>query len=428
MEKKPSVIIYPGQFPNALVPDEEKQTIEYGLRVGKAIEGEWFKRKNNTCRFYDQWGEYHRLRLYARGEQPVQKYKDELAINGDMSMLNLDWTPIPIIPKFVDIVVNGMNDRLFKIKAEAQDVMSAEKKSLFQDMIEADMVAKDFLELTKEEYGIDAYNVDPEELPENDEELSLYMQMKYKPSIEIAEEIAIDTVLKMNDYLELKRLFDYDMTTLGVGVMRHTFLINDGVKIDYVDPANWIHSYTEKPDFSDCYYFGEVKQVHYTELLKINPNLTKEELEEIKNASSAWYDYFPIIRQYQDDAFLNEVVTLLYFNYKTDMRFVWKKKLLENGGERVIRKDGNFNPPVEEGMMFERVEAVRDAWYEGILVGGTNILVKWELMKNMVRPKSATQKALPNYVAYAPRMYKGNIESLVRRMIPFADQIQLTHS
>jgi hypothetical protein len=427
MEKKPSVIIYPGQFPNALVPDEEKQTIEYGLRVGKAIEGEWFKRKNNTCRFYDQWGEYHRLRLYARGEQPVQKYKDELAINGDMSMLNLDWTPIPIIPKFVDIVVNGMNDRLFKIKAEAQDVMSAEKKSLFQDMIEADMVAKEFLELTKEEYGIDAYNVNPEELPENDEELSLYMQMKYKPSIEIAEEIAIDTVLKMNDYLELKRLFDYDMTTLGVGVMRHTFLINDGVKIDYVDPANWIHSYTEKPDFSDCYYFGEVKQVHYTELLKINPNLTKEELEEIKNASYAWYDYFPIIRQYQDDAFLNEVVTLLYFNYKTDMRFVWKKKLLENGGERVIRKDGNFNPPVEEGMMFERVEAVRDAWYEGILVGGTNILVKWELMKNMVRPKSATQKALPNYVAYAPRMYKGNIESLVRRMIPFADQIQLTH-
>lgn len=427
MEKKPSVIIYPGQFPNALVPDEEKQTIEYGLRVGKAIEGEWFKRKNNTCRFYDQWGEYHRLRLYARGEQPVQKYKDELAINGDMSMLNLDWTPIPIIPKFVDIVVNGMNDRLFKIKAEAQDVMSAERKSLFQDMIEADMVAKDFLELTKEEYGIDAYNVDPEELPQNDEELSLYMQMKYKPSIEIAEEVAIDTVLKMNDYLELKRLFDYDMTTLGVGVMRHTFLINDGVKIDYVDPANWIHSYTEKPDFSDCYYFGEVKQVHYTELLKINPNLTKEELEEIKNASSAWYDYFPIIRQYQDDAFLNEVVTLLYFNYKTDMRFVWKKKLLENGGERVIRKDGNFNPPVEEGMMFERVEAVRDAWYEGILVGGTNILVKWELMKNMVRPKSATQKALPNYVAYAPRMYKGNIESLVRRMIPFADQIQLTH-
>jgi hypothetical protein len=425
--EKLSVVIYQSPFPNQMASDEEKATTEYGLKVAKSIEGEWFKRKANTCRFYDQWGEYHRLRLYARGEQPVQKYKDELAVNGDMSMLNLDWTPIPIIPKFVDIVVNGMNDRLFTIKAEAQDVMSAEKKNIFQDMIEADMVAKEFLQVTKEQFGIDAFNVNPDELPENDEELSLYMQMKYKPSIEIAEEVAIDTILKMNEYPKLKKLIDYDLTVLGKAVARHTFLVNDGLKVDYVDPANFIHSYTEENDFSDCYYFGEVKQVHYTELLKINPNLTDEQLKEIRNASSAWYSYFPIIRNYQDDAFLNEVVTLLYFNYKTTKRFVWKKKILENGGERVIRKSDTFNPPVEEGMMFEKVEAVRDVWYEGILVGGSNILLKWDMMKNMVRPKSATQKALPNYVIFAPRMYKGNTESLVRRMIPFADQIQLTH-
>jgi hypothetical protein len=425
--EKLSVSIYQSPFPNQMASDEEKATFNYGLKVAKSIEGEWFKRKANTCRFYDQWGEYHRLRLYARGEQPIQKYKDELSVNGDMSMLNLDWTPIPIIPKFVDIVVNGMNDRLFTIKAEAQDVMSAEKKNIFQDMIEADMVAKDFLQMTKDQFGIDAFNVNPDELPENDEELSLYMQMKYKPSIEIAEEVAIDTVLKMNEYPKLKKLIDYDLTVLGKAIARHTFLVNDGLKVDYVDPANFIHSYTEENDFSDCYYFGEVKQVHYTELLKINPNLTDEELREIRNASSAWYSYFPIIRNYQDDAFLNEVVTLLYFNYKTTKRFVWKKKILENGGERVIRKSDTFNPPVEEGMMFEKVEAVRDVWYEGILVGGSNILLKWDMMKNMVRPKSATQKALPNYVMFAPRMYKGNTESLVRRMIPFADQIQLTH-
>jgi hypothetical protein len=425
--EKLSVVIYQSPFPNQMASDEEKSTVEYGLKVAKSIEGEWFKRKANTCRFYDQWGEFHRLRLYARGEQPVQKYKDELAVNGDMSMLNLDWTPIPIIPKFVDIVVNGMNDRLFTIKAESQDVMSAEKKNIFQDMIEADMVAKDFLQMTKDQFGIDAFNVNPDELPENDEELSLYMQLKYKPSIEIAEEVAIDTILKMNEYSKLKKQIDYDLTVLGKAVARHTFLVNDGLKVDYVDPSNFIHSYTEKPDFSDCYYFGEVKQVHYTELLKINPNLTDEQLNEIRNASSAWYDYFPIIRNYQDSAFLNEVVTLLYFNYKTSKRFVWKKKILENGGERVIRKNDTFNPPIEEGMMFEKVEAVRDVWYEGILVGGSNIILKWDMMKNMVRPKSATQKALPNYVVFAPRMYKGNTESLVRRMIPFADQIQLTH-
>ena len=425
--EKLSVVINQSPFPNQMASDEEKATTKYGLKVAKSVEGEWFKRKANTCRFYDQWGEYHRLRLYARGEQPVQKYKDELSINGDMSMLNLDWTPIPIIPKFVDIVVNGMNDRLFTIKAESQDVMSAEKKNIFQDMIEADMVAKDFLQMTKDQFGIDAFNVKPDDLPENDEELSLYMQLKYKPSIEIAEEIAIDTILKMNEYPKIKKLIDYDLTVLGKAVARHTFLINDGLKVDYVDPSNFIHSYTEKNDFSDCYYFGEVKQVHYTELLKIDPSLTDEQLNEIRSASSAWYDYFPIIRNYQDDAFLNEVVTLLYLNYKTTKKFVWKKKILDNGGERVIRKDDQFNPPSEEGMMYEKVEAIRDVWYEGILVGGSNIMLKWDMMKNMVRPKSATQKALPNYVIFAPRMYKGNTESLVRRMIPFADQIQLTH-
>jgi hypothetical protein len=426
MDKSP-VIINQYPFPNQMASEEEKSTEKYGLNVGKAIEGEWFKRRNNSCRFYDQRGEFNRLRLYARGEQPIQKYKDELSINGDMSMLNLDWTPIPIIPKFVDIVVNGMSDRLFEIRAESQDVMSAEKKNIFQDMIESDMVAKDFLTLTKEQFGIDAFNVDPEELPENDEELSLYMQLKYKPSIEIAQEVAIDTLLKMNDYSETRKLVDYDLTTIGIACVKHSFLPNDGVNIEYVDPANLIHSYTDKADFSDCYYFGEAKQVHYTELLKINPNLTDEELTEIKNAGSAWTSYFPIIRSYQDDAFQNEVVTLLYFNYKTSKHFVWKKKILENGGEKVIRKDESFNPPIEEGMMFEKVEAVRDVWYDGILVAGSNILLKWELMRNMVRPKSATQMALPNYVLHAPRMYKGMKESLVRRMIPFADQIQLTH-
>ncbi len=250
--EKPSVIIYQNPFPSQMVSEEEKQTAEYGLKIGKAIEGEWFKRKNNTCRFYDQWGEYHRLRLYARGQQPVQKYKDELAINGDMSMMNLDWTPVPIIPKFVDVVVNGMSDRLFKVRTEAQDVMSAERKNIFQEMIESDMIAKDFLTMTKEQFGVDAFNVDPEELPSTDEELELYMQIKYKPSIEIANEVAIDTVFEMNRYDELRKLMNYDLVTIGVSVVKHSFLVNDGLKVDYVDPANWIHSYTEKNDFSDC--------------------------------------------------------------------------------------------------------------------------------------------------------------------------------
>ena len=428
MDSKPSVIISSSPFPNQYATDAEKKTQDYGLRVGKAIEGEWFKRVNaGSCRYYDQYLEFHKLRLYARGIQPTQMYKDLLSVDGDLSYMNLDWKPVPIIPKFVDIVVNGMADRLYSIKAESQDINSAEKKNMFQEMVEADMLAKDFLVQTKEQFGIDAFNVPQEELPENDEELALYMQLKYKPSIEIAEEVAINTLLDMNDYKDvIKTQVDKDLTEIGIGVVKHSFLAGAGLEIEYVDPASIIYSYTEKPDFSDIYYVGEVKQVHYTEIRKINPSVTDETLKDIKNSGSAWYNYYPIIRTFQDDVFDDEVVTLLYFNYKTEKRFVYKKKYLENGGERVIRRDETFNPETGNEM-FERVDVVKDVWYEGVLVLGTNIMLKWEMLENMVRPDAATQKALSNYVMFAPSMYKGQIQSLVKRMIPFADQIQLTH-
>ena len=110
-----------GYFPSQVVSDQEKASLEYGLKVGRAIESEWFKRDSGTNRFYNNQNEFHKLRLYARGEQSIQKYKDELSINGDLSYLNLDWKPVPIIPKFVDIVVNGMAERTYDIKAYSQD-------------------------------------------------------------------------------------------------------------------------------------------------------------------------------------------------------------------------------------------------------------------------------------------------------------------
>lgn len=425
---KPLGILMPDtQFPSQLATDQEKASWEYGLRIGQSISYEWFAKTGNSCRYYSQWIDFHRIRLYARGEQPVAKYKSQLEVDGDMSHINLDWTPVPIIPKFVDIVVNGMHDRLFEVKAYAQDAMSAEKRSKFQDMVEADMIAKDFLVQTKQEFGIDAFNVPEQDLPENEQELSLYMQLNYKPAIEIAEEEAINTILDLNHYQDVRKRVDYDITTIGIGVVKHSFVPGTGVRVEYVDPANIVYSYTESPTFDDCFYWGEVKQVPITELIKIKPDITKEELAEIQQLGTAWYNYYGIMRPYRSDIFNRDVVTLLYFNYKTDKTFVYKKKYLENNGVRVIQKDENFNPPEGTEERFERIEKRIDVWYEGIMVPGSPYLLKWELARNMVRPKSASQYALPNYIAVAPRMYKGIVESLTRRMIPFADLIQMTH-
>ena len=429
MKKDIQIDIFNTTFPSQMASDAEKASEQFGLQVGQAIQYEWFRKDGTSCRYYAQWRDFHSLRLYARGEQPVGKYKNELAIDGDLSYLNLDWTPVPILPKFVDVVVNGMSDRLFKVKAYAQDAMSQAKRSRYQDLVESEMVAKPVLDIIKEQSGIDPFITKEEELPNTDEELSLYMQLKYKPAIEIAEEEAINTIFDANHYQDTRKRLDYDMTVLGVAVAKHEFLPGTGVKISYVDPANVVYSYTEDPYFRDCFYWGEIKTLPVTELLKINPSLTKEDLQEITMYSQGWYDYYNVAQFYQNSLFHRDTCTVLYFNYKTTKKMVYKKKILENGGTRVIEKPDTFNPPadmMEEGR-FEKMEKTIDVWYEGVMVMGTNILIKWQMSENMVRPTSASQYAIPNYIACAPRMYKGSIESLVRRMIPFADLIQITH-
>ena len=427
--KDVQVNITEAAFPSQFVSDAEKETQEYGLQIGQAIQYEWFRRDGVSCRFYDQFRQFHRLRLYARGEQSVAKYKNELAIDGDLSYLNLDWTPVPIIPKFVDIVVNGMSDRLFKVKAYAQDAMSQSKRSKYQDMVEAQMVSKDFLLNLQQNTGFDPFMVSPEQLPQSDEELSLYMELNYKPAIEIAEEEAINTIFEENHYIDLRKRLDYDLTVLGIAVSKHQFLPGSGVEVSYVDPANIVYSYTEDPHFKDCFYWGEVKTLPIVELIKIDPSLTNEDLDTISKYSQNWYDYYNVAQYYENDMFYKDTCTLLYFNYKTTKKIVYKKKILATGGNKVIEKDDQFNPPVEvmEDANFEKIEKTIDVWYDGIMVMGTNIVLKWQMAENMVRPKSSSQHALPNYVAVAPRLYKGVVESLVRRMIPFADLIQVTH-
>ena len=427
--KKVDINIQSAGFPSQFVSDSEKATEEFGLQIGQAIQYEWFKKDSGSCRFYNQSADFHRLRLYARGEQSVGKYKNELAVDGDLSYLNLDWTPVPVLPKFVDIVVNGMQGREFVPKAFAQDAMSQSKRSKYQQMVEGQMVAKPLLETIQEKTGVNPFTVTPEDLPNTDEELKLYMQLNYKPAIEIAEEEAISTLFEANKYDDIRKRLDYDVTVLGIAMAKHEFLMGEGVKINYLDPANVVYSYTEDPNFKDCFYWGEIKTVPLTELLKIDQSLTTEDLEEISQSAQSWYDYYNTAQMQQNDIFYRDTATLMYFNYKTTKKVVYKRKTQDNGNVKMVEKDDSFNPPAEmqEEGNFEKVQKTIDVWYEGVMVMGTNIMLQWKMMENMVRPQSASQYAIPNYVAAAPRMYKGAIESLVRRMIPFADLIQITH-
>ena len=410
-------------FPDQVVPDEVKQSMDYGRNVAMAIEGDWFSgtRSGVENRFNTNFNDFRMRRLYARAEQPVQKYKDELSINGDLSYLNLDWKPVPIIPKFVDIVVNGMDDKVYDIKAFAQDPESRQKRSKYAEDIMRDMQAREFLGQIQETLGMDLFNTDdPESLPENKDELDLHMQLSYKQASEIACEEAVNNTLELNRFnLTKKRLIE-DLVILGMSAVKTSWNKAEGVTVDYVDPARMVYSYSEDPNFEDLWYVGEVKAITLAEAKKEFPNLNNEELEKLQ--------------QYQGNSnFLynfngrrdGNAIYILYFEYKTYSEQVFKIKKTSTGLEKALEKPDTFNP--EENDNFDRVSRSIEVLYSGAKVLGYDMMLEWKMAENMTRPKSNLVKVNMNYNICAPKMYQGRIESLVSRMMGFADMIQLTH-
>ena len=407
-------------FPSQVVSDEEKKSFEYGVQVGRAIEGEWFHGGRSGNRFATNWNKYHNLRLYARGEQPIQKYKDELSINGDLSYLNLDWKPVPVISKFVDIVVNGMSEKQYKINAYAQDPESIKKRTNYASGLLRDITAKAEIEQIKQMMGLDLYSTpDQSNLPETEEEISIHMQLKYKPSIEIAEEEVINNTLDKNKFELTRRRLNHDLTVLGIAAIKTDWNKAEGVVVDYCDPAKMVWSYTEDPNFEDIYYVGEVKSITIPELKKQYPSISEEELDRISKMGNR-SDYVVGWNDYDDNT-----VQVLYFEYKTYMNQVFKLKQTGNGLEKVIEKTDSFDPPPSD--TFKKVSRTIEVLYTGAKILGYDQMIDWRVSENMTRPYADTTKVNMNYAISAPRMYKGRIESTVSKITGFADMINITN-
>jgi hypothetical protein len=415
-------INYNSSFPDQVVPEAEKSSWEYGLAVAQAIEHEWFRNSGGQNRFINNFQNFNRLRLYARGEQPIQKYKDELAINGDLSYLNLDWTPVPVLSKFVDIVVNGMTERGYEIKSFATDPYGIKTRTQYASNALRDIKNKASIAQLTELTGRSYYaSANPQSLPEDEDELDIYMQLNYKQSIEIAEEEVIDNVLHYNKFEQVKKQIAYDLTVLGIGAVKTNFNLSEGITTSYVNPANIVYSYTEDPNFEDLYYIGEVKNMSLSEVKRQFPNLTNEELEQIQKYPGRNSYTNTLWGQNQQDQ-----VQVLFFEYKTYHDQVFKIKHTEQGLEKILEKPDTFNPPENDN--FERAARSIEVLYSGAKVLGLgDTMLEWKLAENMTRPLGDVTKVNMNYILSAPRMYQGRIESIVSKTVGFADMIQLTH-
>lgn len=419
-------------FPNHLAPDEEKNKESFGLQFAKQIEYEWFYRPEvGHCAYYDKRDKYHKLRLYARGEQDVSIYKKLLNKDGDTTYSNYDFRPLQIVPKFMNLLVNQMSERLFDVKAEATDRYSTDLKENHRKQLRDYVLSKPAIDLVKKHIGVDLEPPNSDEYPTTTEEVELFMKLKYKPAIEIATEEALKYTLDLNDYDEIQSSVIYDIASIGLGAVKHTTDNTRGITIEYVDPADVVYSYPTHKNFKDVHYYGEVKRITIMELKRLSGNkFSNDELKDLVKSTSEWTSYHGTgINQqhYREDDIENVMVDVMFFTFKSLNNLSYKKKYLKNGGYKMTKKESTFDKVNKEYTGYDAVKKVIDVWYEGVLILGTNKIFNYKLCENMIRPEGYLNITLPSYVFYAPELYQNRTRSLVERIIPYVDQMQQIH-
>jgi hypothetical protein len=421
-------------FPTQQVSTEVKKSREYGLQYARAI---YARIADNYFSNYDNKRRLRINRKYAEGLQSVQKYKSLLDMDGETSYANIDWTPPPIIPKFVDILVDKFLQQDYDLICNPLDPVSKNRTSELIAGIRAAQIIKPVLD-DLEKVGIENPLAETA-VPETDQEADLWLQMTGKIAEAIAIEVGIKVVMTANEWKNICRQVIRDLVVCKVAGVRPYYDENNAIKLRAIDPVRLVTSWTDKPDFSNIQYFGEIIQMSISQLRDAsNGELSEEELFEIaklnsnKQGNPAWRwgnAYYPqnnmLYRPYD-----NYLIEVLDFSYTTIDAKKYSKKTNNKGGYYIKERSLDYIAPEGPNSKTTVYEKTIQNNYGGMFVIGTEYIFNYGLERNMIRDRKVNNLSPNVYmkaVIFAPDIYDMENKSLVERMIPFADQIAICH-
>ena len=429
-----------GNFPNPLVPREAKEQKAYGLKYAKAIESQWGRTEDPQSVFARRFGEFERNRDYANGTQDVSIYKQILTSldpnNGDGSLLNLDWSPVPIVPKFVRIVVNKILSRKPYPNVEAVDPLSISEKEDKKAKVRFEINNKETIAMANE-LGINT-GVDVEKLPETPEEAEIFLESNVKTNAEIASQIAANLTLEWNDFNDgvLRRCVN-DLVALGMAVTKRDNDPNYGITTNYVDPSYFVHSYTEDPNMADLSYAGHIKRISIQELKRLaGDQLTEEDYEKVARdvqykyannpgrMSMSNYDRYSQRTVYGYDEYIVEVLDFEFLSVD-DIYYEGKESRFGNVG--FYYKGNVYTPPRDSVYDRKPYKMSYTTVYGGSFIVGTNLIYNYGMKKNIPRNVHDITRARLSYSAVAVNLRRLQPKSMVGSVIGFADQLQITH-
>jgi len=431
-----------GSFPDPLANSEVKKNKAYGIQYAKAIESQWGKINSATSLYGKRNVVFDRSRDYANGTQDTNLYKKLLrSINpndGDGSLMNLDYTPVPVLPKFVRVVVNKILSRNPYPNLEAIDPISSSEKNNKKRRVEIQVEAKKQLQQLKQSTGM-VIGDDPDKLPDSLEEAEILLGTNVKTDAEIAAQLGTSLTLSWNNFNDnIFRRCVSDLVSLGMSVVKRSNDPNEGIKTEYIDPSRFIHSYTEDPGFNDMMYAGHVKTISIQELKRLaGHELEEEDFEKIAksvkdrsgNDPQAFnrhsYNNRMMRQEYGYDEYM---VDVLDFEFLSVDCIYFEEKENRFGNVNFFLK--GFEYEEKQGSVFDRKPRkmeVTTVYGGSYILGGCDVIYNYGMTKNVPKNIHDISKARLSYSAVATNIRNMMPKSMVDSCTGFADMLQLTH-
>tara|TARA_R100000664_G_scaffold27146_1_gene37659 strand:+ start:7083 stop:9530 length:2448 start_codon:yes stop_codon:yes gene_type:complete len=429
-----------GNFPDPFANPMEKQSKEYGDKYAKAIIGQWGSGQDSSSLMSRRTYEFEKSRDYANGTQDTSIYKQILNSldpnNGDGTLLNIDWSPVPIVPKFVKVVVNRILSRKPYPAVEALDPVSKQEKETNKAKIESAIENKAEFKEAKS-LGLNL-EIDPDSLPETTEEAEIFLDQNIKTNAEIAAQLATALTLDWNDFDQsIYRRCVQDLVECGIGVCKRSNDPNYGITQEYVDPSTFLHSYTDDPNMNDIVYGGHIKRISIMELKrKAGDQFTEKEYEELARKvmnktyndqskfSTPGYDRSGRKQTYGYDDFLVEV---LDFEFLSVDCVYYEKKESKFGNVGFYYKGQEYKPVTDSVYKREPFKMEIETVYGGSYLMDMNKIYNYGIQKNIPKNVHDISRAKLSYNVACTNMRRMIPKSMVSGITGFADQLQLTH-
>lgn len=429
----------PGKFSGYtyLKPDEnkspnEKKEKKYGLAMAKYIYHN--STTNNGEMFYNAHDKYKIGVDYYQGNQSVDQYQQRLDVwNKDgNTWTNLDWTIVNYATKYINIVIEKLNQLEFDPVFDAVDAVSIDEKHYTESLIKTFMANAEFMEYMGQLTESNFAPIDPEYMPEDNDELQVYMDTKYKHAYAMAIEVGVQMLLDQSGFREVEKEISMDLALKGVACFRDYV---DGhfmpkVKKGFIE--HMIVPFSRHQDFRDVTEFAEIVPMAIDTLRTRFPEITDTEFDDIKEKHTVRLDNAIDDEQgFASNSIPSNVGKIMEFNFKTSNEEVRLKSKGEKGNVSYKKMPFNYMRGKEDkfNKKFEGQREIKrkfyDVWYKGYWVVGSEYVFEYGPEQDMKRKEECLADPISSWHICAPNMLDGKVVAIIDQMRPILDNLQL---